>query len=126
MINRVVLLGRIAREPELRTTSTGKQVCDFALAVQKRVKPTDGSTDADFFRCICWEKTADFVASYAKKGFLVALEGRLQSRKYTTNDGANREVVEIVCDSVQVLTKEGQATTPTATPDPDEYDPLRG
>jgi single-strand DNA-binding protein len=103
MINRVVLIGRLTRDPELRTTNTGKSVCDFSIAVSKRTKPTDGSPDADFFRVTAWDRSADFVANYLHKGRLVALEGRLQSRKYTASDGTNREVVEIVADSVQSL-----------------------
>jgi single-strand DNA-binding protein len=103
MINRVVLIGRLVRDPELRTTQTGKSVCDITIAVDKRIKPSDGSPTADFFRVNCWEKTADFVANYLSKGRLVAVDGRLQSRKYTASDGTNRETVEIVADSVQGL-----------------------
>ena len=103
MINRVVLVGRLTRDPELRTTTTGKSVCDFSIAVNKRVKPTDGSSDADFFRVNCWERTAEYVSNYLHKGRLVAVDGRLQTRKYTANDGTNREVVEIVAENVQGL-----------------------
>jgi single-strand DNA-binding protein len=124
MINRVVLTGRLTKDPEFRTTSTGKGVCDFTLAVDKRIKPQGDEPKADFFRCICWEKTADFVSTYVKKGHLIGVDGRLQTRRYTTNDGQNREVVEVVCDSVQQFTKEGMNTTPAPTPGPDEYDPF--
>ena len=102
-INRVVLVGRLTRDPELRTTTTGKQVTDFSIAVSKRIKPTDGSPDADFFRVSAWGQTAEFVANYLNKGRLVAVDGRLQSRKFTDRDGNNREVVEIVADNVQGL-----------------------
>ena len=138
MVNRVVLVGRLTRDPELRTTNTGKSVCDFSIAVNKRIKPTDGSPDADFFRCIAWERTADYVSNYLTKGRLVAVEGRLQSRKYTASDGGNREVVEIVCDNVQGLdrAKEDGGGAPmgggtssgsparSSAPSPDEYDPF--
>lgn len=137
MINRVVLIGRLTRDPELRTTTTGKNVCDFTIAVQKRVKPQDGSADADFFRVNCWERQADYVTNYLTKGRLVAIEGRLQSRKYTTSDGQNREVVEVVADNVQGLdrprddgegggggaTAQPRAVAQTA-PSADEYDPF--
>src|SRR5579862_4238877 len=102
-INRVVLVGRLTRDPELRTTQTGKSVCDFSIAVTKRVKPQDGSPDADFFRVTAWGQTADYVSTYLTKGRLVGLDGRLQSRKYTASDGQNREVVEIVADNVRGL-----------------------
>ncbi len=138
MINRVVLVGRLTHDPELRTTNTGKSVCDFQIAVTKRFKPQDGSPDADFFRVVCWSQTADYVSNYLHKGRLVALEGRLQSRKYTTSDGQNREVVEIVADSVQGLDRPkddamggGQQPMPVAqgvradvAPSEAEYDPF--
>ncbi len=103
MINRVVLVGRLTRDPELKTTVSGKNVCDFSIAVQKRSKPADGSSDADFFRVSCWDKTAEYVSNYLTKGRLVAVDGRLTSRKYTASDGTNREVVEVVAESVQGL-----------------------
>lgn len=106
MINRVVLVGRLVRDPECRSTTTGKSVADFSIAVNKRYKPTDGSPDADFFRINCWDKTAEYVANYLSKGRLVAVDGRLQSRKYTASDGSVREVVEIVAESVQGLDRE--------------------
>ena len=102
-INRVVLIGRLTRDPELRTTGTGKSVCDFGIAVTKRFKPNDGTPDADFFSVSAWNQTAEYVSNYLHKGRLVAVEGRLQSRKYQAKDGSNREVVEIVADNVQGL-----------------------
>lgn len=135
MVNRVVLVGRLTRDPELRTTTTGKSVCDFSIAVQKKIKPQDGSPDADFFRVSAWGQTADFVSNYLTKGRLVAVDGRLQSRKYTANDGTNREIVEVVADNVQGLDKPrddagggGGGSVPVTAggpaPSPDEYDPF--
>lgn len=136
MVNNVVLVGRLTRDPELRTTNTGKSVCSFSIAVQKRVKPQDGSPDADFFNIVAWNKDADYVVNYLTKGRLVAVEGRLQSRKYTASDGSNREVVEVVANSVQGLDRprddqggshEGgrpAAAAVTAAPAADEYDPF--
>lgn len=142
MINRVVLVGRLTRDPELRTTQTGKSVCDFSIAVGKRFKPQDGSPDADFFRVSAWGPTAEYVSNYLHKGRLVALDGRLQSRKYTANDGSNREVVEIVAENVQGLDRPrddahgggggggyggddmGQPASAAAVANVDEYDPF--
>ncbi len=135
MINRVVLIGRLVRDPELRTTQTGKSVCDITIAVDKRIKPSDGSPTADFFRVNCWEKTADFVANYLSKGRLVAVDGRLQSRKYTASDGTNRETVEIVADTVQGLDRPRDdsgaptqaavaAGAPGTAANADEFDPF--
>lgn len=137
MINRVVLVGRLTRDPELRTTTTGKSVCDFSIAVGKRIKPSDGSPDADFFRVNAWGQTAEYVSNYLHKGRLVAVDGRLQSRKYTASDGSNREVIEIVADSVQGLDRPrdddgagagapaGKAAVAAGTaPSEAEYDPF--
>lgn len=138
MVNTVVLVGRLTRDPELRTTSTGKNVCSFSLAVTKRIKPTDGSPDADFFNVVAWGNQAEYVTNYLTKGRLVAVEGRLQSRKYTASDGTNREVVEIVANSVQGLDRprddagggggDSMGHRPTAAvsaaPSADEYDPF--
>jgi single-strand DNA-binding protein len=136
-INRVVLVGRLTRDPELRTTQTGKSVCDFSIAVSKRVKPQDGSPDADFFRVTAWSQTADYVSTYLTKGRLVAVDGRLQSRKFQASDGQNREVVEIVAENVQGLDRPrddsgggapaaggGGQTSAPAPADLEEYDPF--
>lgn len=134
MINRVVLVGRLTRDPELRTTTTGKSVCDFGIAVQKRGKPVEGQPDADFFRIQTWDRQAEYVSNYLTKGRLVAVDGRLVSRKFTGSDGTNREVVEIVADTVQGLDRPrddaggGAPRAATAqvgpAPSPDEYDPF--
>jgi single-strand DNA-binding protein len=137
VINRVVLVGRLTRDPELKTTTTGKSVCDFSIAVDKRIKPSDGSSTADFFRIVCWERTAEFVSNYLHKGRLVAVDGRLQSRKYTASDGTNREVIEVIAESVQGLdrprddgeggggrTPVGATAAAASVPSADEYDPF--
>lgn len=103
MVNRVILVGRLVRDPEPKTTQTGKSVCDFSIAVDKRFKPQDGSASADFFRITAWGATADFVGKYLTKGRLVAVDGRLQQRRYTASDGQQREVYEVVAESVQGL-----------------------
>ena len=102
-MNRVVLIGRLTRDPELRTTTTGKNVVSFSIAVNKRFKPQDGSPDADFFRCTAWGSTADFVSNYLTKGRLIALEGRIEQRQWTDKDGNKRESVDVVADNVQGL-----------------------
>ena len=102
-VNRVVLIGRMVRDPELRTTTTGKNVVSFSIAVNKRIKPRDGEPDADFFRVTAWNQTADYVNSYLTKGRLVAVDGRLESRKWTDQSGASRESIEVVADNVTGL-----------------------
>ncbi len=138
MINRVVLVGRLTRDPELRTTSTGKNVVEFGIAVNKRFKPQDGSADADFFRVKAWGATADYVSNYLTKGRLVGVDGRIDQRKYTDASGQSREIIEIVAESVQGLdraredgsggggggTASHAAVSGGAAPAVDEYDPF--
>lgn len=132
-VNMVVLVGRLTRDPELRTTTSGKHVVSFSLAVDKRFKPQDGSATADFFNVTAWDKTAEFVSNYLTKGRLCSVEGRLQQRSYTDKDGNNREVVEVVADRVQGLDRprddaEGggmrRETAAVAAPADDEFDPF--
>lgn len=122
MINRVVLVGRLTKDAEKRSTNSGKSVASFTVAVDKRNKQSDGPT-ADFFRVNCWEKLADFAGTYLKKGALVAIDGRLQTSKFTASDGTTRETVEIVADNIQSLSKLEAAPTATAGTE-EEYDPF--
>lgn len=101
MINRVVLVGRITRDPMLRKTQSGTSVVSFTIACNRRV-PSQG-VDADFINCVAWNKTADFMAQYVKKGALLGLEGRIQTRNYDDKDGKRVYVTEVVADSVQFL-----------------------
>ncbi|MFY9233100.1 MAG: single-stranded DNA-binding protein [Fimbriimonadaceae bacterium] len=134
MINRVVLVGRLVRDPELRTTTTGKNVVEFTIAVTKKFKPQDGSPDADFIRVKAWGQTAEYVSNYLTKGRLVGVDGRLDQRKFVGSDGQNREVIEVVADNVQGLDRPRE-DTPGATagvaavgggpaPSAEEYDPF--
>lgn len=124
-MNRVCLIGRMVRDPEMRTTTTGKNVAEFSIAVNKRVKPQDGSPDADFFRCKAWGQTAEFISNYLNKGRLVAVDGRIEQRKYTASDGQSKEVYEIVADNVQGLDRprDEAQPAPSAAPATDEYNP---
>lgn len=131
-VNRVVLVGRLTRDPELRTTTNGKSVTNMGIAVDKRFK-RDGDSDADFFNVVAWGSSAEFAANYLTKGRLVAVDGRLQQRKYTTQDGQQRDVVEIVADNLQGLDRprDGGAPAggngggaPAAAPAEAEYDPF--
>ena len=128
-INRIIVVGRLTRDPELRTTSTGKDVVEFSIAVNKRIKPADGP-DADFFRVKAWGQTASYVGEYIGRGRLVAVDGRLESRKYTDKEGNAREIVEIVAENVNALDRPKEDAKPRqesrgkAKPAPDAYDPF--
>lgn len=128
-LNRIVIVGRLTRDPELRTTSTGKDVVEFSIAVNKRIKPAEGA-DADFFRVKAWGQTASYVGEYIGRGRLVSVDGRLESRKYTDKDGNNREIVEIVAENVNALDRPREDAQPRqesrgkAKPAPDAYNPF--
>lgn len=102
-LNVVTLIGRMTKDADLRQTAGGKSTCNFSIAVDKRVKPQDGSSTADFFNIVAWGQTAEFAANYLGKGRLVGVSGRLQTRKYQSQDGGAKEVTEIVADSVYGL-----------------------
>lgn len=108
MINRVVLVGRLTRDPELRRTQSGAAVTSFTVAVDNRFT-RDQENSASFFQVICWNQTAEFVAQYVKKGNLVGVDGRLQQRSYENKDGNKVNVVEVVADSVQALEPKNSA-----------------
>ncbi len=109
MINRVVLVGRLTREINLRKTGTGTSVASFTVACNRRFSGQNQDQGADFINCVAWRQTADFLAQYAAKGSLVGVEGRIQSRSYDDASGKRVYVTEVVADSVQLL--ESKATT---------------
>jgi single-strand DNA-binding protein len=102
-INRVVLVGRIARDPESRQTNNGMEVVDFTMAVDKRQGKREEEQEPNWFRISAFGKTAEYVTTYLGKGRLVAVDGRLEHRKYQDRDGNNREAISIVADNVQGL-----------------------
>ena len=103
MINRVVLVGRLTRDPaELRRSANNVAVTSFTVAVDNRFARGE-ERSADFIPCVVFNKTAEFVELYCKKGSLVGVEGRIQSRSYDDKDGRRVYVVEVVCDNVQLL-----------------------
>lgn len=99
-MNVVVLIGRLARDPELRFTASGKAVATFSIAVNR---PFSKTNEADFFNIVVWGKTAENCANYLAKGRLVGIEGRLQSRSYETQTGEKRYVTEVVANQVEFL-----------------------
>lgn len=107
MINNVVLVGRLTRDPELRKTQSGTSVLSFTCAVNRKFQSQDQT--ADFINCVAWNQTADFLARYATKGALVGVEGRIQTRNYEDKTGNRVYVTEVVCDSVQLLESRAEA-----------------
>ena len=105
MINRVVLVGRLTRDPELRRTGAGNSVCTFTVAIDNRQKNADGTKSTSFIPVVVFSASADTVSKYARKGLLVGVEGRLNQRSYLKADGSKASVIEVVADSVQFLEK---------------------
>lgn len=101
-MNKVVLIGNLAADPESRTTQSGVAQCTLRLAVQRRfVNQQTGQREADFFNVICWRNTAEFAARYLSKGRKIAVEGSLQTRSYDAQDGSKRYVTEVIADNVE-------------------------
>jgi single-strand DNA-binding protein len=93
MLNKVIIQGRLTKEPDLRTTTSDISVCGFTIACDK-----GKDKGADFLECIAWRNTAEFITKYFSKGSMILVEGKLQTRTYTDKQGNNRKVVEIVVD----------------------------
>ena len=103
MINTIVLVGRLTRDPELKYTPGGHAVANFTLAVDRNFTNQDGEREADFIRTVVWRKLAETCAEYLHKGSLIAVTGRLQVRNYEDNDGNRRTIAEVVADNVRFL-----------------------
>ncbi len=102
MMNRVVLVGRITKDPELKYTQSNIAVVSFTIAVNRMFADQSGERQADFIQCVVWRKQAENLAKYVTKGQLIGVDGRIQTRTYESDQGT-RYVTEVVCDSVQFL-----------------------
>ena len=100
MLNKIFLMGRLTRDPEMRRTGSGTAVASFSLAVERDFKGQDGEREPDFIDVTCWRSTAEFVSKYFAKGRMAVVEGRLQIRDWTDKDGNKRRSAEVVADSV--------------------------
>ncbi|EPC4718742.1 single-stranded DNA-binding protein [Listeria monocytogenes] len=103
MMNRVVLVGRLTKDPELRYTPAGVAVATFTLAVNRTFTNQNGEREADFIQCVVWRKPAENAANFLKKGSMAGVDGRIQTRNYEDNDGKRVFVTEVVAESVQFL-----------------------
>jgi len=108
MLNRIVLIGRLTRDPELRYTPQGTPVATLGLAVN-RPRSKDGEEQTDFIDVVCWRQSAEFAANYLGKGRLVSVDGRLQIRDWIGKDGAKRRKAEVVADNIQGLDRKDSA-----------------
>lgn len=115
MINNVTLVGRITRDPELRYTPQNQAVATFSLAVNRQFKNANGEREADFINCVIWRQQAENIVNWAKKGALIGITGRIQTRNYENQQGQRVYVTEVVADSFQMLESRKEAPLP---PDP--------
>lgn len=114
MINNVTLVGRITRDPELRYTPQNQAVATFSLAVNRQFKNANGEREADFINCVIWRQQAENLVNWAKKGALIGITGRIQTRNYENQQGQRVYVTEVVADSFQML--ESRKETPLPEP----------
>ncbi len=123
-MNRVSLIGRLTKDPELRYTPSNVATCSFTIAINRTFTNQDGQREADFIPIVIWRKQAENVKNYTKKGDLVAVEGRIQTRSYTANDNTKRYVTEVIADNVQFLTPKGGAQGSTMDNNFNDYQPV--
>lgn len=106
-MNKAILIGRLTKDPELRATSAGRNVCQFSVAVNRTYTNANGEREADFINCVVWDKQAENLAKYQKKGNQIAVEGRIQTRNYDDKDGKKVYVTEILASNISFLDAKG-------------------
>jgi len=114
MLNRIVIIGRLTRDPELKQTPNGIAVATFTLAVDRAFKNSDGEKEVDFISVVVWRAQAESCATYLSKGKLAAVDGRLQIRSYEAQDGTKRTVAEVVAENVKFLSPKDNNISPSA------------
>ena len=115
MLNKVILMGRLTRDPELRRTGSGTAVTGFSLAVDRDFKGQNGEKETDFIDVVAWRTTAEFVSKYFTKGRMAVVEGRLQVRDWTDKDGGKRRSAEVVAENVYFADSKKADATPQYT-----------
>ena len=114
-MNKAIIIGRLVRDQEMRTTSSGINSTTFTVAVSRNYTNPNGERDTDFLNCVAWRKQAENIAKYCNKGSQVAVEGRIQTRSYDAQDGTKRYVTEIIADNVTFLGTRGGNISSTDT-----------
>ncbi len=122
-LNRVVLVGRLTKDPELRYTSSGTAVTNFTIAVNRPFSNDKGKREADFVNCVIWRKPAESLANFQKKGNLIGVDGRIQTRSFEGQDGKMVYITEVVADSVQFLESKKESSNQSNS---QPSDPFKG
>lgn len=125
MLNVIAIQGRLVADPTLRQTTAGKSVATFRIACDRNRKGPDGQTQADFIDVVVWEHTAEFVCRYFRKGNMIAVDGRLQTRNFTDKNGVNKTAVEVVANNVAFCGQRPQQE-PTVQPTVEDFSVIEG
>ncbi len=118
MLNRVVLIGRLTRDPELRYSPSGVAVTNFTLAIDRKFKNAQGEKEADFIPCVVFKQLAELCANYLAKGKLASVDGRIQIRTYNDKDGQKRWVTEVIAEDVHFLSPKDGGSGSVESPSP--------
>ena len=108
-MNKAILIERLTRDPELRSTPAGRNVCQFSIAVNRTFTNANGDREADFINCVVWDKQAENLVKYQKKGNQIAVDGRIQTRNYEDKDGKRVYVTEILANNISFLDSKGSS-----------------
>lgn len=122
-MNKVTLIGRLTKDAELKTTSSGINYCNFIIAVDRKFKDANGNRQADFIACVAWRTTADFISKYFKKGNRIAVVGSIQTRSYEDQSGNKHLVTEVIVDEAEFVESKaasGNGQTAKQSSEPDE------
>ena len=115
-MNKAILVGRLTKDPELKTTGSGVSVCSFTLAINRRFKNAEGGYDADFINCVAWRQQAGFISKYFSKGRMVGISGSIQTRSYDREDGQRVYITEVVADEVSFVDSKSASDSAPSTP----------
>ena len=115
-MNKIIITGRLVREPELKTANSGTELCNFTVATDRRRKDQNGEKQADFFDCTAWGKTGVFVSTYFRKGDGITVDGRMESERWTDRDGNKRISWKIQCDTVEFPMSRSSGSNAGSTP----------
>ena len=121
MLNRVIIMGRLTADPELRKTQSGTAVSSFTLAVDRDFKDQSGQRATDFVPCVAWRHTADFASKYFSKGQMACAEGRLQMRDWQAEDGSKRRTTEVLVENLYFAGSKTTESRPAASAQPEGF-----
>ncbi len=115
-MNKVVLIGRITRDPEIKYTPSGKACLGFTIAVNREFRDNNGEIQSDFISCMAWGSQAEYISKYVKKGYMLGVGGRIQTRQYQAPDGQMKYITEVLVENVENLTPRQQEQAPQPQP----------